>query len=100
MLGMFRNNANDLATDLAFFEQVFRQGGRVVDRMLSKPIRAGADGSDAVVIAHTVNEFRRGFMGQPAAPRLPCRLRQELERRRGFCFNPLEAKQAREWRVS
>jgi hypothetical protein len=31
---------------------------------------------------------------------LPCRLRQELERRRGFCFNPLEAKQAREWRVS
>jgi DNA helicase II / ATP-dependent DNA helicase PcrA len=92
VLGMFRDNADDLAADLAdFLDQVFRQGGRAADRMLREPIRAAANGGDigdAVVIAHTVNEFRAGFMGQPPRERLPWRLRQELERRNVFCFNP------------
>jgi DNA helicase II / ATP-dependent DNA helicase PcrA len=92
VLGMFRNNADDLAIDLAdFLDQVFRRGGRTADQMLHKSIRGAANGGDvgdAVVIAHTVNEFRAGFMGQPPKERLPWRLRQELEQRGIFCFNP------------
>lgn len=92
VLGMFRDNITDLATDLAdFLNQVFRQGGRPGNAQLPEPIRAAANGGDlgdAVFISHTVNEFRRGFRGQPPAPRLPGVLREELERRQMFCFNP------------
>lgn len=92
VLGMFRQNGDDLAIDLAnFLDQVFRQRGRPGDAQLAEPICAATDGGDvgdAVVIAHTVNEFRRASWGKPPAERLPWRLRQELERRGMFCFNP------------
>ena len=92
VLGMFRDNTNDLAADMAdFLDQVFRRGGRPADAQLPEPIRAATEGGDlgdAVVIAHTVNEFRRAFMGNAPTERLPWHLRQELERRNMFCFNP------------
>jgi DNA helicase-2/ATP-dependent DNA helicase PcrA len=92
VLGMFRNNVDNLATDLAaLLEQIFRQGGRPADVRLTEPIRAastGGDIGDAVVLGHMINEFRRPFMGNPARARLPWLLRQELEVRGIFCFNP------------
>lgn len=92
VLGMFRNDAETLATDLAdLLQAVFRGGGRPADGLLAEAIRAapnGGDLGDAVFVAHTVNEFRRAFMGSPAAERLPLRLRRELEQRGMFCFNP------------
>ena len=92
VLGMFRNNADELAADLAdFLDQVFRRGGRPADSLLGEPILAasnGGDFGDAVFIAHTVNEFRRAYRGNPPAERLPWRLRQHLERKGIFCFNP------------
>ena len=92
VLGMFRDNANDLAADLAdFLDQVFRRGGRPADAQLPVPIRAATEGGDlgdAVVIAHTVNEFGRSYMGSTPTERLPSYLRRELEQRNMFCFNP------------
>jgi DNA helicase-2/ATP-dependent DNA helicase PcrA len=46
VLGMFRNNVDDLATDLAtLLEQIFRQGGRPRDARLTEPIRAASNGT-------------------------------------------------------
>jgi DNA helicase-2/ATP-dependent DNA helicase PcrA len=92
VIGMFRDDAETLAIDLAaFLDSVFRSGGRRADSQLSEVIRAapnGGDLGDAVFISHTVNEFRRAFMGNPPTERLPWRLRQELEQRGMYCFNP------------
>ncbi|MET4066794.1 DNA helicase-2/ATP-dependent DNA helicase PcrA [Bradyrhizobium sp. S3.2.6] len=92
VLGMFRDDAATLATDLAdLLQAIFRGGGRPADAQLAEAIRAapnGGDLGDAVFIAHTVNEYRRAFMGNPASERLPFRLRGELESRGMFCFNP------------
>lgn len=92
VLGMFRDNAEELAADLAeFLNVVFRGGGRPADGQLAEPIRRarnGGDFGDAVLLASTVNEFTRSFMGQPPRARLPWRLRQELGARGVSCFNP------------
>jgi len=92
VLGMFRDDAETLAVDLAdLLQSVFRGGGRPADGMLAEAIRAapnGGDLGDAVFIAHTVNEYGRAFRGNPPAAKLPLRLRRELEQRGMFCFNP------------
>lgn len=92
VLGMFRDDATTLASDLAdFLQAVFRTGGRPADAMLAEVIRAapnGGDLGDAVFISHTVNEYGRAFMGNPPSERLPLRLRSELENRGMSCFNP------------
>lgn len=92
VLGMFRDDAATLATDLAdLLQAVFRGGGRPADAQLAETIRAapiGGDLGDAVFIAHTVNEYRRAAFGNPPSERLPFRLRGELEGRGMFCFNP------------
>jgi DNA helicase II / ATP-dependent DNA helicase PcrA len=92
VIGMFRNSADDLATDLAdFLDLVFRRGGRPGDTQLPEPIRCateGGDFGDAVLLASTVSEFTRPFMGNAPRPRLPWRLRQVLQARGVACFNP------------
>lgn len=92
VLGMFRDNAEDLSVDLAdFLHLVFRRGGRPADARLAEAIRCasvGGDFGDAVLLASTVNEFTRPFMGNPPRARLPWRLRQELQGRGVACFNP------------
>jgi DNA helicase II / ATP-dependent DNA helicase PcrA len=92
VLGMFRDTAEDLASDLAdFLHLVFRGGGRPNDPLLTEAIRcapAGGDFGDAVMLSSTVNEFTRSFMGQPPRARLPWRIREELANRGIACFNP------------
>lgn len=92
VLGMFRDNPQDLAVDLAdFLDTVFRRGGRAADARIPEVIRAnpvGGDYGDAVLLASTVNEFTRSFMGTPPRARLPALLRQELAQRGTLCFNP------------
>jgi DNA helicase-2/ATP-dependent DNA helicase PcrA len=92
VLGMFRETPEELAEDLAkFLNQVFRTGGRPADDRLNEVIRcapSSGDVGDAVVLGSTVNEFKRPFMGQPAKPRLPSLLRNELAQFGIGCFNP------------
>jgi DNA helicase-2/ATP-dependent DNA helicase PcrA len=92
ILGMFRDSADMLAADLAsFLELVFRGGGWPGNSQFPEPIRCaspGGDFGDAVLLSSTVNEFTRPFMGNPPRPRLPWRLRQELQSRGVACFNP------------
>jgi DNA helicase-2/ATP-dependent DNA helicase PcrA len=92
VLGMFRDSAEELAHDLAeFLHKVFRAGGRPADKQIPEPIRANekdGDLGDAVLLASTVNEFKRPFMGQPAKPRFPTFLRDEMQNRGMACFNP------------
>lgn len=92
VLGMFRDTAQDLAVDLAdLLDLVFRRGGRPADGQLGEAILAnsqGGDFGDAVLLASTVNEYTRGFMGNAPRERFPALLRQELARRGTQCFNP------------
>ncbi|WP_375766015.1 ATP-dependent helicase [Archangium gephyra] len=95
VLGLFRPNADALAADLAtFLCDVFRGPGRVVPGAApdtQETIRAdphGGDFGDAVLLAHTVNEFTAPYMGQPPRPRLPYLLRHELQKRDVRVFNP------------
>ena len=92
VLGMFRPSSDVLATDLAdFLHLVFRRGGRPGDGHLPEPLRCAAEGGDlgdAVLIAHTVSEFRRDYMGHKGKPRFPWLLRQELQGLGIECFNP------------
>ncbi|WP_316191869.1 DEAD/DEAH box helicase [Bradyrhizobium sp. SZCCHNRI3018] len=92
VLGLFRDDADELAVDLAdFLNAIFRGGGRPADTLLSESIergRAGGDFGDAVLLSSTVSEFTRPFMGRPARPRLAWRLRTELAARGVQCFNP------------
>jgi DNA helicase-2/ATP-dependent DNA helicase PcrA len=93
VLGLFRANVQTLAQDLAaFLLDVFRGRGHTV-RLDGRDVcitrhAEGGDIGDAVVLAHTVNEFRRGFRGNPPRPRLPFLLRQALEARGVGVFNP------------
>lgn len=88
VLGMFRDNPQALAGDLAtFLEQVFRGAGRPADARLGEAITRhsqGGDLGDAVFISHTVNEVKPS----DGAPRLPLLLRAELIARGLHCFNP------------
>jgi DNA helicase-2/ATP-dependent DNA helicase PcrA len=95
VLGLFRPDAASLASDLAtFLTDVFRGPGRPVPgvapgtRELIRADPRGGDFGDAVLLAHTVNEFTTPFMGQPPRPRLPHLLRKELENRDVRVFNP------------
>lgn len=95
VLGMFRNDEQALATDLAdFLHRLFRQGGRIPrpnEDTLAEPILPATDGGDvgdAVFLAHSVNERTRGYFGNPGRDRLPRLLRTELEGRGINVFNP------------
>ncbi len=95
VLGMFRPDVSALARDLtSFLWDVFRGPGRVVRGSTpgtQETIRAdpqGGDFGDAVLLAHSVNEFTHSFMGQSPRPRLPHLLRTELESRGALVFNP------------
>lgn len=93
VLGMFRADLNTLAVDLAtFLNDVFRGPGRVVPGVAGNVTVArapnGGDFGDAVLLAHSVNEFTSSFMGQPPRERLPRVLRRELRSRNIGVFNP------------
>ena len=95
VLGLFRPDADALATDLAtFLCDVFRGPGRVVPGVTpgsQETLRADPQGGnfgDAVLLAHTVNEFTAPFMGQTPRPRLPHLLRLKLQERDVRVFNP------------
>jgi DNA helicase-2/ATP-dependent DNA helicase PcrA len=91
VLGMFRADINTLAADLALFlHDIFRGPGRVIPPANARIQRApnGGDFGDAVLLAHSVNEFSSGFMGQPPRERLPSALRRELRSRNVEVFNP------------
>lgn len=93
VLGMFRDRAETLAADLAsFLNDVFRGNGRVVQGQAG-PVTItrdpnGGDFGDAMLLAHSVNEYQAGYMGQPPRPRLPYFLRRELVSRNIHVFNP------------
>lgn len=93
VLGMFRQNADVLASDLAeFLHRVFRGGGAVIGSGASATTLAGAnpegDFGDAVFLSHSVQEFGSSFNGQPAPEKLPSKLRRELNARGIEVFNP------------
>lgn len=94
VIGMFRDDAPTLATDLAeFLHRVFRQGGRTPlphENTLAEPILAaeGGDLGDAVLLASTVAERSRPYKGTPGKERLPLHLRRALEARGLAVFNP------------
>ena len=85
VLGMFRHDVQTLARDLAqFLCDIFRGGGRVVNyNGGSYHIQRaqGGDFGDAVLLAHSVQEQRKGRV------RLPLLLRQELENRSVPVYN-------------
>jgi len=92
VLGMFRADCQTLAADLsAFLRDVFRGNGRRVGGP-GGPVIArspnGGDFGDAVLLAHSVNEFTSSFMGQSPRPRLPHLLRFNLETSGIGVFNP------------
>ena len=94
VLGMFRQSADDLAIDLAgFLERVFRGGGADIAIPGAGNVKLGGaanggDFGDAVMLSHSVNEFKGAWgQGAPEA-RLPFLLRQQLEARGVRVFNP------------
>lgn len=92
VLGMFRDSAEDLAESLAkLLIEVFRGPGKVVRPGLP-PLKAHPDGGDfgdAVLLAHSVNEFKASYRGEEPKPRLPFFLRQQLQHQGGIrVFNP------------
>lgn len=94
VLGMFRQSTDALAADLAdFLDRVFRGGGADIAVPGADTVKLGGaiDGGnfgDAVLLSHSVNEFKGVWgQGQPE-PRLPFLLRRELEARHVHVFNP------------
>ena len=87
VLGLFRDDATQLATALGgFLHQIFRGGGRPADASLPEEIRASAQGGDlgdAVLLGFTVREF-----ASSGRPRLTRFLRADLQARGLNCFNP------------
>lgn len=95
VLGMFRQDAQTLAEDLAdFLHRLFRQGGRVPEPhedSLDEPILPADDGGDlgdAVLLASTTAERGRPSFGKPGKDRFPLLLRRELAARDLAVFNP------------
>lgn len=93
VLGLFRHNAQTLARDIAaFLDDLFRGQGRIIDvggqaiPIIRNP--QGGEIGDAVLLAHTVNEFGIRFGNNPPRERLPRLLRQELAARGIGVFNP------------
>lgn len=94
VLGMFRQSADVLAMDLAqFLGRVFRGGGADIALPNGGTVKlrgsvSGGNFGDAVLLSHSVNEFKGAWgQGQPE-PRLPYLLRQQLEARGVRVFNP------------
>lgn len=93
VLGLFRQDAEMLARDIAaFLDDVFRGQGRSIN-VGGQAIQAirnpqGGDVADAVLLAHTVREFGTRFGNNPPRARLPLLLRQELAARGIGVFNP------------
>lgn len=94
VLGMFRQSADALAADLSqFLYQVFRGGGADIALPGKGSVKLGGavnggNFGDAVLLSHSVNEFKGAWgQGQPE-PRLPLLLRRELEARGVRVFNP------------
>ncbi len=87
IIGMFRDDADQLATAVGgFLHQVFRGGGRPADDRLAEAIQAarqGGDLGDAVLLGPTVAESTTA-----GRMRFPAQLRADLEARGLFCFNP------------
>lgn len=90
VLGLFRPDATALADALAgFVDDVFRGTGRVLPNgqtVIRNP--NGGDAADAVLLAHSVNEFANRFGANPPRERLPRLLRQSLATRGIGTFNP------------
>lgn len=88
VIGMFRDDASQLATALGgFLHQVFRGTGRPADDSLAEAItaaRQGGDLGDAVLLGPTVGEYT----SDGGRERFPSLLRSDLETRGLFCFNP------------
>lgn len=93
VLGMFRPDAQTLATHLTgFLWDVFRGQGRVIDHagqavQLTRNANGG-DFGDAVVLSHSVNEYAMRFGSNAPRPRLPRLLRDQLRARGASVFNP------------
>lgn len=89
VLGMFRPDIDTLADDLAvFLFDVFRGGGRTIQcngYSCTLTRNASGDFGDAVYLARTTQEYRRG---QNPSPRLPLLLRQRLQAHDVRVFNP------------
>jgi len=91
LLGMFRDNEDDLARDLAsFIDNVFRKGGVAVrgTTLRLKGSDHGGNIGDAVYMGHSVAEFGRPGFGKPAKAKLTWKLREELRQRGISVFNP------------
>lgn len=95
VLGMFREDPQTLAEDLAdFLHRLFRRGGRVPEPhedSLREPILPAEDGGDlgdAVLLASTTAERGRPSFGNPGKERFPLLLRRELAARDLAVFNP------------
>jgi DNA helicase-2/ATP-dependent DNA helicase PcrA len=93
VVGLFRQDAQTLAHDLAaFLDDVFRGPGRTINvggqtvQIVGHP--QGGDFADAVLLAHTVNELGTRFGDNLPRARLPFLLRQELAGRGIGIFNP------------
>ncbi|MEW6111767.1 MAG: ATP-dependent helicase, partial [Thermodesulfobacteriota bacterium] len=92
VLGLFRPDAQTLAQDIAaFLNDVFIGQGRIINvggqpiRIIRNP-QGGV--ADAVLLAHTVNEFGTRFGNNPPKARLPLLLRNELATQGIGVFNP------------
>lgn len=91
ILGMFRATPDALANGIAdLIHTVFRGGGYTIAGTSTtlRGFEHGGDCADAVLMAHSVNEFARPFMGKPGKARLPWMLREELAARGVSVFNP------------
>lgn len=93
VLGLFRPDVQTLSSDLAaFIAAVFRGTGYDLNingqRVPIVRHPQNGDVGDAVLLAHTVNEYGARFQNNPPRPRLPLLLRQSLESRGIGVFNP------------
>lgn len=91
VLGMFRENKEALAKDLAeFIHDVFRgKGRRIALRDKTILLRAGEQGDvgDGVLLAHSIQEISK-FRPDNPQRKFPSFLREELESRGIAVFNP------------
>jgi DNA helicase-2/ATP-dependent DNA helicase PcrA len=92
LLGMFRDDAEGLADDLAkFLDQLFNGGTVTIatstGNVALHPGKGGALG-DAVLLGRSVQEMSSPFMGNPGTVRFPHHLRERLSARGMGMFNP------------
>ena len=82
VLGIFRNNIDDLARSVArLFGDLFNGSGINISwNGQNIHIDTGPDAQpgDCAFLAYSVREYSREFMGQPGSPRFPLLLRREL----------------------